>query len=183
MASLESSAQAIIEGLIAQGLNFVAIDFDQTIVDIHTGGKWIYPPEDLAPHVRPFFRVFIPNAIAAGLYVAVVTFSPQVPTISTILKQVLGEAVASRITIRGNDDSWEYVGRGSMNGKQQHMASAAEEINSKYKVDISRATTLLIDDDVNNIKIALDNRVRAIRLFPNDPDALIADLRDAFITE
>ena len=50
------------------------------------------------------------------------------------------------------------------------MASAAEEILSLHpSAAISRSSTLLIDDDSNNIKCALDNHVRAVQLFPEDP--------------
>ena len=51
----------IIERLLEGGINFVALDFDQTIIDIHTAN---HPTDSLKleiiePHIRPFFRTFL----------------------------------------------------------------------------------------------------------------------------
>ncbi len=170
---MESTCSAIITGMKSKGLNFLAIDFDQTIVDTHTGGKWNGTLEVLASKIRPFFRHLIPMALNSGLHVAVVTFSPQVNVLGAVLRHAFTEAVASKIPIRGEDKSWEYAGRGSKEGKQAHMASAAEEISMKHNVSISRGTTVLIDDDRNNIEVALRNQVWAIWLNPMDPEASI----------
>ena len=37
-------------------INFLAIDFDQTFIDIHTGGNWTRTLDELVAHVRPEFR-------------------------------------------------------------------------------------------------------------------------------
>ena len=47
-------------------VNFLALDFDLTILDIHTSGRWPGTPEQLAQRIRPFFQVLIPVAIAQG---------------------------------------------------------------------------------------------------------------------
>lgn len=176
--NLEEVCSEIVSGCKASGLNLLAIDFDYTIVDIHTSGRWSGTLEELASSIRPFFRILIPTAIDQGLQVAVVTFSPQVNIIAAVLKLVFTDAVASKIPIRGNDNSWEYAGRGSQDGKQGHMASAAEEISQKNNVVVTRATTVLIDDDRNNIEVAYRNEVRAIWLNPDDPDASIRNFRE-----
>ena len=77
--------------------------------------------------------------------------------------------IADRITIRADDPSWVYQGGGSTEGKQRHMASAAEELGEATGQSITRNSTLLVDDDANNIKFALQNKVRAIRFIPDDP--------------
>jgi hypothetical protein len=59
-------------------INLVAVDFDMTMVDVHTGGRWQSGEAELAQRIRPFFRAFIPKAAEHGLHVAVVTFSEQV---------------------------------------------------------------------------------------------------------
>ena len=84
------------------------------------------------------------------------------------MKHVFGEILERQITIRGNDQSWQYMGRGCVDGKQTHMASAAEEIMNRKSVAITRETTILIDDDRHNIKTALDNNVRAVWHDPDD---------------
>ncbi len=77
--------------------------------------------------------------------------------------------VGHNVIIRGNDDSWLYEGAGDLRGKQRHLASAAEEIVKSQHINITRKSTLLLDDDTQNVKIALLNRVPAIKLCPENP--------------
>ncbi len=59
-----------------------------------------------------------------------------------------------QIPVRGEDGSWTYLGDGSHKGKQGHMASAVEELQSRFPcTDITRASTVLIDDDRQNIEV------------------------------
>ena len=60
------------------GINFIAVDFDMTLVDTHTEGRWSRSASELASHVRPCMRQLVHDALDNGIYVAVVTFSPQV---------------------------------------------------------------------------------------------------------
>jgi hypothetical protein len=58
-----------------------------------------------------------------------------------------------------------------LDGKQKNMASAAEELSTlNPSREITRGSTLLIDDDVNNIKIALQHGVRAVYFNPDLPE-------------
>jgi len=75
--------------------------------------------------------------------------------------------------VRGNDGTWQYSGQGSGEGKQAHISSAYEELSSRFGTSttatadptsdnpspqvtsVTRASTLLIDDDVKNIRAAL----------------------------
>lgn len=95
---------------------------------------------------------------------AIVTFSRQANLISSILKVQFGDEVL--IPVRGNDSTWEYLGNGSRGGKQRHISSAACELRDEYKVSITRKSTLLLDDDVENIRAALEAGVRAVPYFP-----------------
>lgn len=47
-------------------------------------------------------------------------------------------------------------------GKLAYMASAAEELIKMTGADISPASTLLLDDDVNNVQVAVENDIRAV---------------------
>ena len=47
-------------------------------------------------------------------------------------------------------------------GKQAHIASAAEKIATDYHIKVTRASTLFIDDDYTNIQIALGYSIRSI---------------------
>lgn len=67
--------------------------------------------------------------------------------------------------------------QGSQKGKQSHIASAVEEICDRdASIIITKDSTVLIDDDANNIKIALGEGVRAIWLNPKNSSQLIPDI-------
>jgi hypothetical protein len=160
------------------GINFLALDFDQTILDIHTGGQWKGSMEELFPHVRPVFCDLIQAAVAHDMQVAVVTFSVQTPYVRGVLDYICGIQASQQIPIRGGDRSWQYKGSGSLDGKQSHMASAVEELESQCaaEVELSKNTTLLIDDDARNIRAALRDGTRAIWFNPKKPKLLLPDI-------
>jgi hypothetical protein len=243
------TSDAIVKHLRQLRINFVAIDFDQTLIDIHTGGVWRGTSTELVPHVRPIWIDLLTSLLqctttttatsTAGtgtntnttdsshnhdhddhhdddtdttIHVAIVTFSKQPNMIKSVLEKVLGMEMASKIVIRGGDKSWTYQGNGSKHGKQPHMASAVEEILHQYQnnnndndddvnnnnnhapeafttttsittkpnhqrgLEINKRTTILIDDDQQNIRIALQDGVRAIWFSPNQPQQLYHDL-------
>jgi len=170
--------ELIIDKLKAAGINFLAIDFDKTLISEHTSGKWEGTVEDLATKTRPFFRQFIPLALDKGILVAIVTLSPQVNIITEMMLLVFPQH-AKYIAIRGDDNTWSYQGKGCMKGKQRHMASAAEElvsINKTSNCRISRSTTLLMDDDLDNVRTALNAHTRAIFCDPNNFRRMVDDL-------
>ena len=47
---------------------------------------------------------------------------------------------------------------------------AAEQFQRLHGVEITRNTTLLIDDDHSNVQIALDKGVRAVWFIPSEPE-------------
>ena len=158
------------------GINLLALDFDQTILDIHTGGAWKGTLEELFPHVRPVFAQLIQAAVDSDIQVAVVTFSVQTRYVRGVLDHIVGIQASQQIPIRGGDRSWTYQGSGSLDGKQPHIASAVEELESRFDIQIARYSTLLIDDDHRNIKYALHNGTRAIWFNPKKPHLLLQDL-------
>mmetsp|Transcript_37932 Transcript_37932/g.46337 ORF Transcript_37932/g.46337 Transcript_37932/m.46337 type:complete len:231 (-) Transcript_37932:87-779(-) len=155
-------------------INFLALDFDLTIIDRHTGGKWINTPFDLATHVRPIFRHVIPLAISHGLAVAVTTFSSQVELIATVLRQVFPEDVAGRIPVEGGMGDRATV---LEFGKQRHIAKAIHRIEANLPlVNISPESTLLVDDDQNNINVAKRFGCGAVWFNPDNPVELLDDV-------
>ena len=72
------------------------------------------------------------------------------------------------IPVRGMDESWEYLGGGSRKGKQTHIASIAEELCAEHGVSITRSSTVLVDDDLDNIAAALEAHVRAVPYWPSE---------------
>mmetsp|Transcript_127 Transcript_127/g.288 ORF Transcript_127/g.288 Transcript_127/m.288 type:complete len:232 (-) Transcript_127:435-1130(-) len=176
---LEKKCSDAVGKLVDLKINFLAIDFDQTMIDIHTGGRWKESVSSLTTHLRPLFLHLIPIATSSQIRIAIVTFSPQTKHIREVLEYAYSPNVAECIPIRGNDGSWTYVGNGMKMGKQEHMASAAEELMAKPMPDvgiISKSTTLLIDDDPKNIKKSLKDGARAVWINPRDPLRLLDDI-------
>ena len=127
--------------------------------------------------MRPLFQNLVHSVFDAKIKVVIVTFSSQVRLIEKVLEIIFPE-FSDLIPIRGRDYSWSYEGAGSKDGKQDHMASAVQELEARFPdVDISKKTTLLIDDDMNNIKIALREGVRAVWLNPKNSIRLFHDLQ------
>lgn len=159
-------------------INFLALDFDQTILDIHTSGQWQGSQDELFMHVRPVFAQLIQAAAEdENMYLSVVTFTRQIHFVRGVLDHIVGPEASQQIPIRGGDRSWEYKGTGSVKGKQPHMASAVEELESRNEnVQISKATTLLIDDDTRNIRYALKDHTRALWFNPDKPHMLLQDI-------
>lgn len=86
---------------------------------------------------------------------------------------------ADVIPIRGCDNTWEYKGSGMRMGKQEHMASASEELIAKPAMgvtDVRKDTTLLIDDDPRNIRLSLKDGTRAVWFNPMDPERLLDNI-------
>ena len=167
---------AAISKLKELNINFLAIDFDCTILEIHTGGRWSGTLEELFPHIRPVYAQLIQAAVDSDIHVAVVTFTSQIKFVRGVLDHIVGETASQKIPIRGNDRSWEYNGEGSKDGKMPHMASAVEELETRFNVEIHRNTTLLLDDDARNIRYALKNGVRGIWFNPDKPHLLLQDI-------
>lgn len=170
----ETTVAAVVDHLLKIDIKFVAIDFDLTF--INTKCEATSDLTKLSLHVRPFFLEFVPLALQSNLLVAIVTFSRHVDLIAALLRYVFDASIAERVAIRGNDGSWEYHGRGSREGKQQHMASAAEYLSKLSGVNVYRCHTVLIDDDMDNVVIALDNQVRAVLCDPRNPKKFVQDL-------
>ena len=130
----DADATAMAQALLDRGVRLLALDFDLTLVNLHTEGAWMEGSTDLRPHLRPLFRSLIPAVQQQGIFVSVVTFSGQTDLIRECLAYVAGSAEkAASIIIRGGDSSWKRapVADGEEKhsfGKQQHMRSCCDEI-------------------------------------------------------
>lgn len=166
----------VICALNTAGINLLAIDFDYTLISFHTHGTYYGGAMNLAGFIRPCFKAFIPLALDNQLNICVVTFSGQTKLILETIKIGFPNHW-NRIVVRTNDPCW---GRGfpSKKGKQKHIASAVEEIEKQLEVpiNISKKSTLLIDDDRDNIKIAIDDGVPALCFDIKDPESMITDI-------
>ena len=177
------------------GINFLALDFDQTILDIHTGGRWRGSLEELFPHIRPVYAKLIVGALTNDMEVAVVTFSCQTKFVRGVLDHIFSESLeknsidiqtleaigvmgagnvvdtSHRIPIRGGDRSWKYDGAGSSAGKQAHMASATEELEARRQEDYLRAKAVAEAGNNSAIHTPPPNSSKAEQTTPTSPPA------------
>ena len=121
----------------------VALDFDQTIVEVHTGGRWKGGEEALANHVRPEFKCFIEESLQVNIAVAVATFSGQTELIHKVLKQSIKHENAEKIPVYGLDSF------GFDRGKHSQLMKAVTDVGGA-----TPDTTVLVDDDSSNTRLA-----------------------------
>ena len=94
LSNIDVGAQvAVCENL---GLRVVVVDFDKTLVRVHTKGIWTKTVEDLAECVRPVFKKLISSLLDRGIYVAVASFSTQEKLIEDVLCAVFPDVDIGR---------------------------------------------------------------------------------------
>lgn len=164
---------ATLPRLRQQGFKLLALDFDLTIIDQHTGGEWPSSSESLLQHVRPEFAALMRAALDAKIELSVVTFSGQAELIRGVLQGVLGRSGAERVWLRCADGNWDPNVRaageswglnwedGAMRGKMKHLCSVWQAAGHR-NARIGPGHTILIDDDANNIDAASYLGVSAI---------------------
>ena len=156
-------------------IELVAIDFDKTIVDIHTGGRWKHSPKRLSKHVRPSFRCFLSYCLFQRQrsqqrsqkqkkrripVIAIATFSEQTKLIQQVLQMVLLErgggdtaAVEQMTTIIPvfGGGAEEEIQQGYEKGKQSQLFLAMKHFNHERQ---KLKTLTKADDDDEAIAIA-----------------------------
>ena len=83
---LLSFSRECIAVLFRKGIKVLALDFDKTIIDIHTSGFWRQGTPKLVEHVRHCFRLLITAALESKMHVCVVTYSMQPGLIRDVLQ-------------------------------------------------------------------------------------------------
>uniref|UniRef100_A0A7S3NHG0 FCP1 homology domain-containing protein n=1 Tax=Aureoumbra lagunensis TaxID=44058 RepID=A0A7S3NHG0_9STRA len=154
------------------GKRMICVDFDLTLIRIHTGGNWQKTAENLSKCVRPCMIQLLQESVACGLHVAIVTFSSQTSLIHEVLSLIVPEQ-ANKIIVRALDRSWAYNGDGSHDGKLPHMASAVEEVYQNHGDLLAKKDVLLIDDDPLNVQSALNAGITAVLCRPSEATASI----------
>ncbi|CAL1527901.1 unnamed protein product [Lymnaea stagnalis] len=174
---------SFVVALTKKGIKLLALDFDKTIIDIHSGGMWNEGVDKLASHVRPCMRDLMEVASHKGLFVAIVTFHRQEWIIKEVLLKVLPKKVAKKIYIQANTIDFMQKQRTSsvgtsepcnaavstsatspstvvrvfmpeLNGKQAHIEAVIAAIHRDYNVTLKKNEIILMDDDINNVRIA-----------------------------
>ena len=141
-------------------IKLLCIDFDKTLVSVQTHGKWNKTAEELAIYVRPEFKKLIKYAFQNGIYVSIVTFSPQVSLVKKCL-EINFPNLYKNIIIRGtnrkyniNSDLLKSLGIINQARKNKMIASVILEIQKKYNIKLNLNKIILIDDDYANILAA-----------------------------
>ena len=60
------STEKAVQRILEVNVNFLAIDFDQTLIDIHTGGALPGTLKELTTHIRPEFRDLLVRVCACA---------------------------------------------------------------------------------------------------------------------
>ena len=107
MSGAKNQYEKLVNGFIQDGIKMVAVDFDLTLVSVHTNGSWIFTARPLASRIRPGFPEFFREILRQGLCLSIVTFSPQVELVRDVLRTILSERDVERICIRGNTADWK----------------------------------------------------------------------------
>ncbi|KAI0986333.1 hypothetical protein GJ496_004128 [Pomphorhynchus laevis] len=135
----------------------VAFDFDQTIVAIHTHGLWMENENEIARlsrFVRPMMIELIRALLENHIYVAIVSFSPQLNVIRSTLQNVLSSEECNKLFIQCYNphlpSTIPIIG-----GKEDHLVAVVSYIQQVSGQTIYSRQILLIDDDKNNINTAL----------------------------
>lgn len=189
--SLTIVAAEIAATLQAAGARLVCIDFDATLVSIHTGGTWTRSAAELSAYVRSLFRELIPLLCASSqTHVAVVTFSPQAQLVREVLAHCFSPEVAARVIVRADDTSWALVHDDTCDFMPAWQTSgrhldrtyklpfvisaalhAAQRETDNPATAIRNRETVLIDDDAVNIRVANESGMTGIYFDPEGVDA------------
>ena len=167
-----------ISSLHKAGVNCICIDFDLTLVSVHTRGYWQGNAQELVRFIRPFFKEFIFACIQAGIKVAVVTASPQQDLIAKVVgisfpnmkvgviganeaAAVLPACVAEFLDVTKMGNS---LNQSTLSGKIKHCCAVVQLLNTTARsaAKISRESLLLIDDDHRNTNNAQRHGIRAL---------------------
>lgn len=161
------SCLVAVKRLVELNVKLLAVDFDQTIVDVHTGGRWRGTSNDLASHVRPQLQCILQEAQKSNISTAVVTFSRQ----EELISNVVSEAIASSsVPVYGGNNS------SSRKGKRTQIERAVSAMEGESVIPDNKI--VLVDDDVNNIMRAQQDGIKAVVFNPDQPNAVFDKIKD-----
>jgi len=158
----KSQCTAAVRMMVKSNIHLLAIDFDMTILNIHTGGEWEGGAEKLQKHVRNEFKCLIQTSLERGIFVAVASFSKQEELILSVLKEFIPEHHYSRVSVKGGNNYPEST------GKKRQMQLALEDFSkmSNDKAFVPNDAILLIDDDLYNVEQCAYEGHRCIHFDP-----------------
>ncbi|RUS83229.1 hypothetical protein EGW08_008993 [Elysia chlorotica] len=136
--------------LTKKGIKLLAMDFDKTLIDIHSRGVWDDGVDKLACHVQPCMRDLLEAAVVVAKEIYV-----QASTTEFLQKQ--RAAAAAKDDAPGSDQTEGSSGvwPPQFKGKEAHIASVLAEISNDHSVAVKKHEILLMDDDIDNIRTAI----------------------------
>jgi len=165
----QSQCTASVRIMVDSNIHLLAIDFDKTLLNIHTGGEWEGSTEQLQTHVRNEFKCLIQTSLEQGILVAVASFSKQEELILSVLQKLIPERHYSRVTVNGGNNYPEST------GKKKQIQLALEDFPklSNDKTFVPNDAILLIDDDLYNVKQCTYEGHRCIHFDPKKSAHLV----------
>lgn len=175
-----STLHAQIQLAVDRGVKVILIDFDNTLVSLHTAGSFHGPVSVLTDSIRPIFKELIQYAQANGVKMAVASFSTQ----PCLIKQALLLGGISGVDVlAGRRQVYLVCGEtqdtlkptlvaDQVKGphKMKHLSAACE----LFQVD--RSEVLLIDDDKPNVQQCQLDGAEAVWFDPDSPYKLDLEL-------
>eukprot|EP00924_Labyrinthula_sp_SR-Ha-C_P008715 maker-scaffold_2-snap-gene-0.3-mRNA-1 protein AED:0.00 eAED:0.00 QI:98/1/1/1/1/1/4/50/354 len=122
------------------GIKILAIDFDETLLSIHTKSEWKYSAKSLSQYIRPFFNSFLKEASKQKFKTIIVTFSEQ----KALIKRVCNLCFDGNVEIFCGSDginNWK-------NGKNNHLKKVLKKFN------VENSEILFVDNDKRNVENA-----------------------------
>ncbi|OWF50268.1 uncharacterized protein LOC110450653 [Mizuhopecten yessoensis] len=138
-----------------KGIRLLAVDFDETLISIHSGGCWKDSAEKLSQHVRPCMRDLMEEALQRNVNVCIVTYFTQPWIIREMLKLVFKRNV-EKIYVQANTAEFREKNKHQILGKEAHLAAVCTELYNQKHVIIKPEEIILFDDDTDNIETAVN---------------------------
>ncbi|CAF2997065.1 unnamed protein product [Rotaria sp. Silwood2] len=160
VAEQRAKARDVVLCLQRKKIKLIAIDFDNTLLSIHTSGYYQGTVDNLLEHLRSTFVYFIQEILDSPsfchtLHICIVSFSSQEQLIRRLLELAFKTAKTDRIIIRCNTPEFvSNINEQDFLGKEYHLSSVVTELATKRCKTIKPHEILLLDDDVRNILIA-----------------------------
>jgi len=168
-----------------KNVRIVVLDLDQTLLDIHTKGRWAATSQTLGTqHIRPVFRKLLPEWLKAGIPVGIATFSPQEALVESMLTLTFEDVEINRnVFVRGfrsddqdnlsqQSDDEDGFGHDFDNdtGKRRHIQCILDRLPEGGTV--SAQEVLFVDDDESNISSAKKDGHRVVHFRESWTDEL-----------
>jgi len=179
----------LVTAIKRQNVSLLAIDWDNTLLGIHTKSDWYGTAKELEMHIRPKFRKLVHIAHAEGIRISIVTFSEQLEMVREVLRIAFPriESGPRPCIIRGNGscDDWtvsephpDIPAELKLVGKVPHMLSAMEALPACVPRIPQRV--VLIDDDHHNITTAMEAKFHTFWMNPERPNTLWSSMKLLF---